>query len=102
MAPAQETMVVHKTDVRDEQIKKDLAQCEFEVRQHWPADYDYLPSYHRVREIVKRKELCMRGKGYRVYTGSETERVLDCRLPGGTTKAMSIQSCVDADGTIIP
>lgn len=102
MAPAQDTMIVYKTDVSDEQIQKDLAQCAFEVRQHWPAKYDDLPSYYRVREIVKRKELCMRGRGYRVYTGSETERVLDCNLPGGIIKAMSIQSCVDAGGTIIP
>lgn len=95
-------MIVQKTDVGSDQIQSDLAQCEYEVRQHLPSSLDYLPSHSRVREIVKRKELCMRGKGYRVFAREELKRILDCRLPDGSNKKISVESCVDAGGTIIP
>jgi hypothetical protein len=37
-------------------------------------------------------------KGYNVYMGKETERIVECHLPDGAVRAMSILDCSDANG----
>ncbi len=93
-------VIFSKAETTSDQIDQDRAQCAFEVVQHLPRGDYKLPKAMLNDKKQSREALCMVGKGYKVYMGQETERIVDCRLRDGAVNSLSISACADANGQL--
>jgi hypothetical protein len=98
--PPHEPFIAQKAGVSQDQMQQDMAQCAYEVRLHVSPEYAVLPDHMYYRYADSLEAQCLRGKGYKVHIGKETARIVDCHLPDGTIKAMSILACTDANGRV--